>query len=112
MRRRKYGNKKVTIDGNKFDSKAEARRYEDLKLMLKAGVIKDLELQKEFEIIPKQKGERRAVYKADFVYFDKEKNEKVIEDVKSKPTRTSTYVLKRKLVKLKYPEYVFKEVYY
>ena len=47
----KYFNKKVIIDGIKFDSKKEAKRYTELKLLKKAGIIKELELQKVFDAI-------------------------------------------------------------
>lgn len=50
----KYGSKKVTYDGIVFDSKKEMRRYCELKLLERAGKIKDLELQKTFELIPAQ----------------------------------------------------------
>lgn len=54
----KYNAKKVEIDGITFDSKKEAARYCDLKLMQRAGEIRDLQLQVEYELIPKQAGER------------------------------------------------------
>ena len=111
----KYGNKKVTQDGIFFDSKKEARRYSELKMMLRAGLISDLELQKSFELIPAQYEavarygkngkrlkdgkrciEKSCVYKADFVYFDKEKNMQVVEDTKG--MRTTDYIIKRKLM--------------
>ena len=50
----KYGNKKTQTDGIFFDSKKEARRYAELKMMLKVGAISNLELQKPFELIPAQ----------------------------------------------------------
>ena len=94
----KYGNKKVQFDGLTFDSRKEARRYAELKLLLRAGKITDLELQKEFILIPKLtvkgKTERAVKYKADFVY--KENGEMVVEDVKG--LRTKEYIIKRKLM--------------
>ena len=42
--KRKYGNKKIEIDGVKFDSKKEAKRYGYLQLLEVLGEIKDLEL--------------------------------------------------------------------
>lgn len=111
----KYGNQKVTLDGVFFDSRKEARRYAKLKIMLKAGLISDLELQKPFELIPAQYEavprygkngkrlkdgkrcvEKSCVYKADFVYFDNEKNTLVVEDTKG--MRTTDYIIKRKLM--------------
>lgn len=50
----KLGNRKVTVDGIEFDSKKEAQRYYELKLLQRAGVISELELQKEYELIPAQ----------------------------------------------------------
>lgn len=98
----KYRNRKVVIDGIKFDSKKEGRRYCDLKLMERADVIKDLMLQVPFELVPSQKGgirtERAVKYIADFVYFDNERGKWVIEDTKG--MRTPDYVIKRKLMKL------------
>ena len=50
----KYKNKKVEVDGIEFDSKKESRRYWELKLLQQAGKITDLQLQREFELIPAQ----------------------------------------------------------
>ena len=49
---RKYKNKKVTIDGYVFDSKKEAKRYTELKLLERSGKISNLNLQVEYELIP------------------------------------------------------------
>lgn len=100
----KYHNKKTTIDGIIFDSKKEANRYCELKLMEKAGLIKDLELQPKFELIPTQKKHgktyRKTTYKADFKYFDVEANEIIVEDVKG--FKTKEFRLKEKLFIQKY----------
>lgn len=101
----KYGNRKVIIDNIKFDSIKESRRYTQLKLLQQAGEISELQLQVSFELIPKQKDERKCTYMADFVY--KENGKIVVEDVKGK--RTQAYVIKRKLFKYKYPEFIFRE---
>ena len=73
--------------------------------MLAAGKIKDLEMQKSYELqesfINSKTGkrERPIVYKADFAYFDIERGETVIEDVKSAATRKDkVYQLKRKMM--------------
>lgn len=98
----KYNNVKVEIDGIKFDSKREAKRYSELKLMEKGKVIDGLQLQVPFELIPSQKGGLRKElpmkYIADFVYYDTEKRKTVIEDTKG--VKTKDYVIKRKLMKL------------
>ncbi len=92
----KYHNRKVEIDGIKFDSIKEGERYLELKLLLKAGKIRDLQMQVEFELIPKQGGERACKYKADFVYHMADTGKMVVEDVKGK--RTREYIIKRKLM--------------
>lgn len=92
----KYHNRKVEIDGIKFDSIKEGERYLELKLLLKAGKIRDLQLQVEFELIPKQAGEQACKYKADFVYHMADTGKMVVEDVKGK--RTREYIIKRKLM--------------
>ena len=95
----KYRNKKVTIDGIVFDSKREAKRYTELKLLERVGQIHGLELQKEYILIPSQKingkvAERAVKYKADFVYTEDGKT--VVEDTKG--MRTKDYIIKRKLM--------------
>lgn len=104
----KYHNKKTVNGSIAFDSQKEAQRYTELSLLEKAGVITQLELQKPFELIPKQKGERAVKYIADFYYFDNEKNCFVAEDVKG--MKTQVYIVKRKLFKYRYPDILFMEV--
>lgn len=109
----KYKNIK-TKDG--FDSNKERKRFFELELMQKAGVITSLNKQVCFQLLDTFKDkrgitERGVKYIADFVYYDNEKKSFVIEDVKSPITRKlSVYVLKRKLVKQKYPDFLFYEV--
>lgn len=104
--RSKYHNKKIVLDGIEFDSKVEALRWCDLKVLNKAGHITNLERQVEFELIPSQKdpatgkhAERAVKYVADFVYNDKDGN-MVVEDVKG--VKTKDYIIKRKLMLYKY----------
>lgn len=101
----KYNSKKTVVDGQKFDSKKEARRYQELLLLEKAGVIKDLRMQVKFTLIPAQRDEatgkvveRECSYKADFVYDEDGKT--VVEDVKG--FRTKEYIIKRKLMMWRY----------
>jgi hypothetical protein len=91
---RKYGNKKVTIGGEKFDSAKEARRYGELVLLGKAGQISDLKRQVKFELIPRIGNERPCNYIADFTYL--ENGELVVEDVKG--VKTDAYKIKKKLM--------------
>lgn len=98
----KYGNKKTVVNGIVFDSKREAARYGQLRLLEKAGQIDTLTLQPKFTLIPSQrnadgKAERPVVYIADFMY--REDGRFVVEDVKSEVTRKKPeYVIKRKLL--------------
>lgn len=114
----KYNNTKVEIDGHTFDSKHEANRYLELKLLERAGTITDLQMQVKFVLIPSQyepdtvkvlksgkekvvKGkliERECSYIADFVYQYNGKT--VVEDAKG--MRTKEYVIKRKLILERY----------
>lgn len=103
--KRKYGNKKIEIDGVKFDSKKEAKRYGYLQLLEVLGEIKDLELQPKFELIKgvKFSGDARAKpamrYTADFAYTDVLTGERIIEDVKSEITKKSTdYKMRRHMM--------------
>ena len=106
----KYGNKKVTVDNIQFDSKREAQRYCELKLLEQAGEISGLRMQVKFVLIPQQrepdirgprggihKGkviEKECAYIADFVY--QKDGETVVEDTKG--FRTTDYIIKRKLM--------------
>ena len=109
-KRSKYGNKKTIINGVRYDSQKEANRAFELAMLQKAGVIKNLERQKRFEIVPKTKDERAVFYQADFVYQEVESGKLICEDVKSPATRKDkTYIIKRKLFKYNYPEYEFRE---
>lgn len=97
----KYRNRKWELDGKTFDSQREARRYQELRWLLRQGVITDLQMQVPFELIPSQRVggkvvERPVKYVADFVY--KENGEMIIEDVKSEATKTPQYIIKRKLM--------------
>jgi len=97
-KRNKYGN--VPTDG--YHSKREAARAAELKLLLKAGKIKDLKEQVKHELIPAQYDEngrcveRSVSYISDFEYLD-DKGVKHWEDVKGFK-ESKTWILKRKLM--------------
>ena len=91
----KYNNTKVRVDGRLFDSKAEAARWQELQMLERAGEITELERQVEYELIPKQKGERAVKYIADFRYIDHD-GKTVVEDTKG--VRTPVWIIKRKLM--------------
>ena len=105
----KYNNKKIAVDGIIFDSKKEAARYSELKILLKAGLIFDLELQPVYEIQPSYKRQGKTVraikYLADFRY--QENGKTVVEDVKG--FKTDMYKLKKKLVEYKF-DVIIKEL--
>ena len=124
----KYKAVKTTIDGITFDSKKEAKRYTELKLLEKAGHITHLELQPEYQITIN--GAKICKYKADFRYFTVrqenreqytnskgewqtptitgDKEGQIVEDVKG--YKTPIYRLKKRLVEACYPGTQIKEV--
>lgn len=100
----KYRSCQTERGGIRFDSQKEARRYDELLLMLRAGEIRDLRLQPQFTIQESyvtETGERvRAIrYTADFSYIREVSGERIVEDVKSGPTRTKEYLRNRKLIR-------------
>lgn len=99
-KKRKYRNEKVEHDGIVFDSKKERDRYCELKILEKAKAITDLKRQVKYVLVEKKGKERETSYIADFVY--KKGNEVVVEDVKSKATKTPLYRLKKKLMLERY----------
>ena len=93
-----------------FDSKKEALRFDKLLLLAKEGIIKNLTLQPEFEIIPAVKYNNKTLckikYIADFKY--EQNNKTIIEDVKG--FKTDVYNLKKRLFLLQNPDLEFMEV--
>lgn len=110
MRRPKYKNRKVEVDGITFDSVKEAKRYKYLKELEAEGKIKDLQMQVKYVLIPAQKEpdvigprggikkgktlEKECTYLADFVYLQDDQT--IVEDTKG--FRTKDYIIKRKLM--------------
>lgn len=90
----KYHNVAVHLDGRRFASKAEARRYQDLCLLLAAGSIRDLVCQPRYPLCVN--GKLVSTYVADFSYYDVASSRIIIEDVKG--VRTALYQLKKKLM--------------
>lgn len=101
----KYHAVKTTVDGITFDSKAEARRYSELRLMERAGLIEGLQRQVPIELLPKVKfhDATRATpalrYVPDFTYYEWQagKKMKVFEDVKG--MLTPAFKIKRHALK-------------
>lgn len=107
----KYLNQKTEVDGITFDSQKEARRFRTLWAMEQAGEIRDLRLQVNFTLqeaytTPDGKRVRAIIYKADFTYRKRDENGDytlyIVEDVKSKATKTRTYEIKKKLMREKF----------
>lgn len=91
----KYNNKKTEVDGIKFDSKKEAKRWQELQFRLRSGEISDLQRQVKYRLAVN--GVHVCDYVADFVY--REGLATVTEDVKSDITRKKRdYRIKCKLM--------------
>lgn len=123
MRRPKYNNVKTEVNGQKFDSKKEAKRYRELNELQKAGEISRLVCQPRFTLqeafqdlrIGKTKaGKPRTVrailFTADFKYWCNKSNQWVIEDVKSPASKTTAYEIRKRLFLRRYPDMDFREV--
>lgn len=112
----KYHNKKVIYKGIKFDSIKERNWYMVLENYVRNGRIKELELQKKFELQESfvdnnGKKHRPIYYVADFFYFDTKLDCYIAEDVKSKATqKDKVYRLKSKMFMYQYPNILFKEI--
>lgn len=109
MSRHKYGAVATVVDGVRFSSKAEAARYQELRLLERAGHIKELELQPKYPIHAcarqRSNGSPHQLllvchYIADFRYREGPQGVLVVEDVKG--MRTPVYRLKKKLFELQY----------
>lgn len=90
----KYKSRKCEVDGIVFDSKKEARRWQELCLLESVGDLHNLQRQVPFVIIPKKGKQRETKYFADFVYT--QNGELVVEDAKG--FATEVYKLKKKLM--------------
>lgn len=101
-RRSKYRNVRTVVDGLTFDSKREAGRWVELKLLERAGLIADLERQVRFTLLGPEgkpliyRSKRVLSYVADFTYTDVASGRDVIED--SKGARDRAYLIKRAIM--------------
>ena len=110
MAKSKYHAIRTTLDGITFDSKREAARYRDLKILEKIGEIWDLELQPKFPLVVAstsgyvagacREPQRIGEYQADFKYHDKTRVPYVVEDVKG--MKTPLYKWKKRHVEAQY----------
>jgi len=101
----KYHAKRVQVDGIWFDSKREAARFGELKLMKQAGILDTLEIHPRFAIPPDETGDyddwpHICNVELDFYYWDLKRLVGIYEDVKGKDNALSA--LKRKLVEAFY----------
>ena len=109
----KYNAVSCVIDGVRFASKAEAERYCELRLLLRAGEIENLEMQPKYPIT--LNGIKIATYIADFRYVSRKQGPQgqdghvVVEDVKG--TKTPVYRLKKKLVEALYSGVKIEEIH-
>lgn len=98
LKQSKYKNKKTIVNGIEFDSKKEAKRYQELLLLQRQGIITDLKRQVPYILVPafnlNKKRYRAMSYVADFVY--KENGKEIVEDTKG--YRTEVYKIKKKLM--------------
>lgn len=107
----KYGARKTMVDNIRFDSAAEARYYQQLKMRKAAKDISDFELQPEFVLLPKfrknGKAYRGIKYKADFKIYHLDGS---IEIIDVKGVRTPVYQMKKQLFEDRYPSLTITEV--
>lgn len=105
----KYYNRRCTVDGFDFDSQAEARRFEELKLLLAAGEVEELHVHPRYLLIPaftdgQGKRQRAVTYTPDFDYYDKRAKNYVAEEIKGgKATQTQVWRLRAKLFRYTFP---------
>lgn len=106
----KYGNLKAERDGLVFDSRAERRRYDELRLLELAGAIQSLTVQPEYELQPAFRRDGKIIraikYRGDFAYT--ENGAQVVEDCKG--FHTQAFEIKRKLFLYRYPTIEFRVV--
>lgn len=94
----KYNNKPESVDGHKFASRREAKRYMELKLLQRANQIRDLKIHPSFTVVPKTDQFRAVDYVADFSYIVD--GRMVVEDAKGmrRGTAYSVFKIKQKLM--------------
>lgn len=105
IRRHKYNAQKTEVDGITFDSKKEAKEYQNLKLLERVGAIADLQLQPAFELqaayVDNGGKKVKAIrYVADFAYT--QEGRRIVVDVKG--MQTPVFKLKAKTFRERFPE--------
>lgn len=102
----KYNAIKQTYKGEIFDSKKELNRFMELEILLRAKEISDLELHPKFDLMVN--GVKIGRYTADFRY--KKGSDIIVEDVKSRATKTRDYMLRKKILATYNPPIIITEV--
>lgn len=107
----KYRAQKITIDGITFASKAEGQYYTQLKLLQRAGEVKEFKLQPRYKLLPTFRKNGKTIrgidYVADFLVTYRDGHQELI-DVKG--MRTPVYTMKKKMMEYQYPDLTIKEV--
>ena len=104
----KFNAKRQKYKGITFDSKKELRRYFYLEILLLKNEIKDLEVHPVFPLMVN--GIKIGRYTADFRYKTST-GEIIVEDVKSKVTKTRDYILRKKILATYNPPIIITEIY-
>lgn len=99
----KFGAIKTWHDGHLFDSQMEANHYQELRLIEAAGIISDLEIQK--EIVLTVNDRQICIYYADFFFFMKQNQRWTVGETKG--VKTPAFSIKWKLAEALYPEWNF-----
>lgn len=110
MRRGKYNvapAEERTIDNIVFDSKREMQYYANLKLLERAGIVRDIERQVPFTLFGGERVVPICKYVADFTYYDKDGKFHVVD---AKGMKTAMYRLKAKWFSVCYPNLRIEEV--
>lgn len=110
VKKNKFNARKTKVDGHTFDSAKEAKRYAELRILEKQGVISNIKLQPKYMLVvnnlpvliksARYPNGRQASYRADFTYV--ENGQIIVDDVKSKATDTEASRLRRALVEAIY----------
>jgi hypothetical protein len=110
----KYGAKKADcLHGHRHDSGREAKRCNELHLLLRAGDIERLEMQPKFWFVIdgqqlKHTNGRRVGFTPDFRYWDRHSGKEIVEDSKGFVARD--YPLRAALFRALHPELILREV--
>lgn len=111
-RKRKYNNVKIVVDGITYDSKAEYKCINDLKLKEREGYISNLQIKPKYILLESFKDNqgntiRQIAYTPEAYYI--QNGQEIVLEVKSEPTKTDAYTIRKKLFLKRYPHIKFIE---